>query len=85
MSGYSVWYITYRCQVRNEFYKGTHGALLVYDVTNRTSFENLTDWLSEMKDHTHKSTDMSKVVIVVCANKVSKIQVAVLELQFLHG
>ena len=58
-------------QVRNEFYKGTHGALLVYDVTNRTSFENLTDWLSEMKDHTHKSTDMSKVVIVVCANKVS--------------
>ena len=44
---------------------------MVYDVTNRTSFENLTDWLSEMKDHTHKSTDMSKVVIVVCANKVS--------------
>ena len=63
--------IVFNClQVRNEFYKGTHGALLVYDVTNRTSFESLTDWLSEMKSHTHKPSDMNDVVIAVCANKV---------------
>ena len=43
----------------------------MYDVTSRTTFESLTDWLMEMKDHVHKPFDMSKLIIVVCANKVS--------------
>ena len=34
--------------VRNEFYKDTQGAVLVYDVGNRDSFEELEDFLAEV-------------------------------------
>lgn len=36
--------------MRNEFYKDAQGCLLVYDVTNRASFEALGSWLQEAKD-----------------------------------
>ncbi|KAI9364400.1 P-loop containing nucleoside triphosphate hydrolase protein [Zopfochytrium polystomum] len=35
-------------EIRNEFYKDTHGAILVFDVTSRKSFENLDRWTSEL-------------------------------------
>ncbi len=54
--------------MRNEFYKGTNGAILVYDVTDRTSFENMSVWLSEMKSHV--IDESNNIIIVVCANKV---------------
>lgn len=38
-------------QVRNEFYKDSQGCLLVYDVTNRASFEALQHWLSEAREY----------------------------------
>ena len=57
-------------KVRNEFYKNTHGALLVYDVTNRSSFESLGDWLTEMRSHLHDPGEVDSIVFVVCANKV---------------
>ena len=34
-------------EIRNEFYKDTQGALLVYDVTNTESFDALDSWLAE--------------------------------------
>ena len=58
-------------KVRNEFYKDTQGALLVYDVTNRASFEALSDWVVEMRTHLPKPSDMDSIAFVVCANKVS--------------
>ena len=30
--------------VRNEFYRDAHGILLVFDVSDRSSFESLTRW-----------------------------------------
>ncbi|KAJ3294383.1 DnaJ sub C member 27 [Borealophlyctis nickersoniae] len=30
--------------IRNEFYKDTHGAILVYDVSNRSTFSALEKW-----------------------------------------
>ena len=60
-------------QVRNEFYKDTQGAILVYDVTNRASFEALSEWLIEMRTHLSKPQDLDSIVFVVCANKVYKI------------
>lgn len=36
-------------EVRNEFYKDAQGSILVYDVTNRASFEALELWLDESK------------------------------------
>mmetsp|Transcript_25971 Transcript_25971/g.76968 ORF Transcript_25971/g.76968 Transcript_25971/m.76968 type:complete len:206 (-) Transcript_25971:497-1114(-) len=38
-------------EVRNEFYKDAQGCVLVYDVTNRASFEALGRWLDEARQH----------------------------------
>ena len=40
-----------RLQVRNEFYKDAQGCVLVYDVTNRASFESLGNWMHESREY----------------------------------
>ncbi|XP_031567786.1 dnaJ homolog subfamily C member 27-like [Actinia tenebrosa] len=65
MAGHPVFY-----EVRNEFYKDTQGALLVYDVTNRESFESLEIWLDEIKKEIGDPSEVNRIVFVVCANKV---------------
>lgn len=32
-------------------YKGIHGLLMVFDITDRTSFTDLKDWLAETEKH----------------------------------
>eukprot|EP00696_Hemimastix_kukwesjijk_P012441 gnl/Hemi2/25588_TR8595_c0_g1_i1.p1 gnl/Hemi2/25588_TR8595_c0_g1~~gnl/Hemi2/25588_TR8595_c0_g1_i1.p1 ORF type:complete len:189 (+),score=37.12 gnl/Hemi2/25588_TR8595_c0_g1_i1:79-645(+) len=51
-------------EVRNEFYQDCQGAILVYDITNRKSFEALEEWVQEAYSHHARS-----FVGVVCANK----------------
>ena len=36
--------------VSSYYYKGAVGALLCYDITRESTFENLSKWLSEMKE-----------------------------------
>ena len=52
--------------VRNEFYKDTQGAILVYDVTKKQSFDALGAWVKELT----KFAGKKKIEIAVCANKV---------------
>lgn len=33
------------------YYKGAHGIILVYDITDRNSFDNINNWLNEIKKH----------------------------------
>merc|ERR1719231_1184747 len=56
-------------EVRNEFYKDTQGAILVYDVGNRESFEELDDHLAEASRF-----GASSIPIIVCANKVDQVR-----------
>lgn len=58
-------------QIRNEFYADTQGVLLVYDVTNKSSFDALDSWIDEMKNEITSAADIDNIVFVVCANKVS--------------
>merc|ERR1711871_1786230 len=46
------------------YYRGALGALLVYDITNRASFQNCERWLRELRAHTDKS-----VVAMLVGNK----------------
>ncbi|KAL5014924.1 hypothetical protein ScPMuIL_009194 [Solemya velum] len=59
-------------EVRNEFYKDTQGAILVYDTSNRASFESLDAWLQEMQEEIGNKSEMDNVVVCVCANKIDK-------------
>ena len=51
--------------VRNEFYKDAQGAILVYDVGNRRTFDALDSWMKEARKYGAKNA-----VIALCANKV---------------
>jgi len=46
------------------YYRGTHGVLLVLDITKKSSFENLIFWLNEVNEYSN--TDMT---IMLLANK----------------
>ena len=59
------------CQVRNEFYRDSQGAIIVYDVCNRASFESLEAWLQEMRSEVGDKSECENMVVCVCANKVS--------------
>uniref|UniRef100_S4RLS1 DnaJ (Hsp40) homolog, subfamily C, member 27 n=1 Tax=Petromyzon marinus TaxID=7757 RepID=S4RLS1_PETMA len=65
MAGHPFFY-----EVRNEFYKDTQGALLVFDVGSRDSFDALDGWLAEMRHEMGPHGSPDDVLVVVCANKV---------------
>mmetsp|Transcript_17214 Transcript_17214/g.26588 ORF Transcript_17214/g.26588 Transcript_17214/m.26588 type:complete len:93 (-) Transcript_17214:276-554(-) len=50
--------------ITRSYYRGSICALLVYDVTRRESFNNLSRWLADMKESSY-----SKMVIVLVGNK----------------
>ncbi|KAK8643764.1 hypothetical protein V6N13_013043 [Hibiscus sabdariffa] len=50
--------------ITSAYYRGAVGALLVYDVTRRVTFENVQRWLKELRDHTDPS-----IVIMLLGNK----------------
>eukprot|EP00697_Spironema_sp_BW2_P004508 gnl/Spiro4/16129_TR8670_c0_g1_i1.p1 gnl/Spiro4/16129_TR8670_c0_g1~~gnl/Spiro4/16129_TR8670_c0_g1_i1.p1 ORF type:complete len:220 (+),score=18.18 gnl/Spiro4/16129_TR8670_c0_g1_i1:182-841(+) len=51
--------------VTNTYYRGALGALVVYDVTNLTSFQHLDRWITELREHAEHG-----VVLIVVANKI---------------
>ena len=47
--------------ITNSYYKGAHGIILVYDITNHTSFQNLDLWLEEVEKH--GANNLTKILI----------------------
>lgn len=50
--------------ISRSIYHGAKGAMLVYDITNQQSFDNVANWLQELRVHVHAST-----VIFLIGNK----------------
>ena len=50
--------------VSKVYYRAAVGALLVYDITNRNSFENAQDWLARLKENSQED-----IVILLVGNK----------------
>ncbi|XP_028550359.1 ras-related protein RABA1d-like [Dendrobium catenatum] len=50
--------------ITSAYYRGAVGALLVYDVTRRVTFENVERWLKELKEHTDPN-----IVVMLVGNK----------------
>lgn len=54
-------------EVRNEFYKDTQGAILMFDVTSRKSFEAMESWI-----HEAVKFGAVKFPCILCGNKVDR-------------
>jgi len=70
MSGHPIFH-----EVRNEFYKDTQGAILVFDVNDKSSFDSLDDWVSEIKhdlELAQSNNSIDNIVFVICGNKIDK-------------
>jgi len=50
------------------YYRGAHGAIFVYDVCSRESFNKLSQWLSELETYSTKSN----IVKMLVGNKIDK-------------
>ncbi|KVH94727.1 ras-related protein RABA4d-like [Cynara cardunculus var. scolymus] len=50
--------------VTSAYYRGAVGAMLVYDMTKRQSFDHMTRWLEELRGHADKN-----IVIMLIGNK----------------
>lgn len=52
------------------YYRGIHGAIVAYDCTNRKSFEHVRDWLAEINEQDHGSTDKAGLPVkILIGNK----------------
>ena len=47
--------------ITQNFYRGSHGIVLVYDVTEEDSFKNIRKWISQIEPYTEK--DVVKVIV----------------------
>lgn len=50
--------------ITSTYYKGSHGIVLVYDITDKESFNNINNWVSEVKKNAG-----SGVVMLLVGNK----------------
>jgi len=56
-------------QITSAYYRGAHGVILVYDITESSSFEHVQDWLDEV----HKSAG-STVTKLIVGNKADLVE-----------
>ncbi len=47
--------------ITSAYYRGALGIILVYDITNKSSFKNISRWFKELKDH----ADNNALIILV--------------------
>ena len=52
-----------RCSCPAAYYRGAMGILLVYDVTDEASFNNIRNWMKNIE--THASSSVNKVPVLV--------------------
>ncbi|CDW84508.1 gtpase ypt3 [Stylonychia lemnae] len=55
--------------ISNVYYRGASGALLVYDITDRKSFQNTSLWLKELRQHADNN-----LVVLLVGNKVDLVE-----------
>mmetsp|Transcript_18964 Transcript_18964/g.21787 ORF Transcript_18964/g.21787 Transcript_18964/m.21787 type:complete len:123 (-) Transcript_18964:275-643(-) len=50
--------------ITSSYYKGAHGIIVVYDITDKESFKNIDTWMNEVEKHA--SDNVSRIL---CGNK----------------
>lgn len=44
--------------ITRSYYRGSIGAIIVYDITKRETFENISKWVQEVRSHSHEKVNM---------------------------
>ena len=52
-----------------KYYQNADGILLLYDVTNPSTFDNITNWMKDIKENTNKQTTADGMTIFLIGNK----------------
>jgi len=52
--------------IRHQFYKGADGAVIVYDLTNRDTFESIPQWFTDIQESLKNNKSLK---VVLCGNK----------------
>ena len=60
---WDCWLDRFRAITKN-YYKGAHGFLLIYDVTNKKTFENVRNWVTQIRENAS-----AKAIIYIVGNK----------------
>ena len=53
--------------ITKNYYKGAHGIILMYDVTNISTFNNIKSWVTQIRENTTE-----KIKIVLVGNKIDE-------------
>jgi len=53
--------------ITKNYYKGAHGIILIYDVTNISTFNNIKSWVSQIRENTTE-----KIKIALVGNKIDE-------------
>ncbi|CAG9334479.1 unnamed protein product [Blepharisma stoltei] len=61
-------------RITANYYRGSHGVAIVYDVTNRKSFELVTTWIDELKKQASQNT-----INILVANKTDMLNLRVVQ------
>ena len=51
--------------ITKNYYKGAHGIILIYDITNRRTFDNVKNWVDIIKEEVSE-----KVTVILVGNKI---------------
>ena len=47
--------------ITSSYYKGAHGIIVVYDITDKESFKNIDTWMNEVEKHA--SDNVSRILV----------------------
>ena len=69
----------FRAVTRN-YYKGSDGIFLIYDITDKSSFESIETWIDSIRDAIGNTSD-SKYAMILIGNKLDLVEEGIAEKQ----
>ena len=55
-----------------KYYQNADGVLLLFDVTNEETFNNVTNWMKDVKENSNKEGKQSDIALYLMGNKIDK-------------